>query len=206
VCAPATSARSLRVRARDNCRGASRKPAASTSRGRPRRPVHTGVRHTRPNAASRPAPAAPAGRPPVGRPPGARQPGRHRALVEPQGREKRLRRAPVVQQGSYEGHWVGRRAQPVEGRPRSGRERSPARVTHLSLFPLAPHSDVPRADWPSGRAGRVVTELALRVHRARPLRPVDRTRQSEHPSVDPPLQIPPTTVEGGWYRLDHRVT
>src|SRR5207248_2917060 len=121
--------------------------------------------------------------------PGARQPRRHRAFIEPKRRDNRLRRASMAQQGQDHRHLVGRGPQPVEGRPGGGREGPPAGVANVpSLLPTL-HADVAPADLPPGWAARVVTELALRVHGARPLRRVYWTRRKEHASVGPLLQI-----------------
>ena len=104
----------------------------------------------------------------------------------------------MAQQGQHQRHLAGGRPQPIEGRPGGGREGPPARAADISLLLLALHPDVALASLPPGRAVRVVTELALRVHGARPLRRVYWIRQSEHASVDPPVQAtPPTTVAGG---------
>src|SRR5262245_45764225 len=86
------------------------------------------------------------------------------SFVEVKGGDDGLEGATVGQQGDDEDEQGGVLVEAIEGRALGGGEGLAAGSAAVALFLVGVHRDVALALPPSGRAGRVGTELAVGVH------------------------------------------
>src|SRR5512135_3781905 len=95
-------------------------------------------------------------------------PGGDGAFIEPEGRDDRLQRAAVAEQGQHDRHQLGRLLEAVERGIMGSREGPATGGTAVTPFLAAVDAEVTEPKLPACGAVGVGAELSLRVHRGSP--------------------------------------